>query len=124
MSEQLRHTPEDIPLKAELETRFETKIVTYSDEGIEKPGGMCVCCGSGPNPQPDWRGEPWYVYQAGLCDSDGVYYAMLCEGCLDEIRCANSKRPQTERDEIAEQITELLGDDIDGAQAMLDDLLH
>ena len=62
------------------------------------------------------------MYRAGICDADGVYYAMLCEGCLEEIRFEKSKRPQTERDEVAETITELLGDDIDGAQSMMDDL--
>lgn len=25
-----------------------------------------------------------YIYRAGLCDSDDVYYSMLCEGCLEE----------------------------------------
>lgn len=60
--------------------------------------------------------------RAGICDTDGVFYGMLCEGCLEEIRFENSKRPQTERDEVAETITELLGDDIDGAQSMMDDM--
>ncbi len=62
------------------------------------------------------------MYRAGICDSDGVYYSMLCEGCLDEVRFENSQRPQTERDEIAREVTGLLGDDIDGAQTMMDDL--
>ena len=35
---------------------------------------------------------------------------------------ANAKRPKSERDEIAREVTELLGDDIDGAQVMMDDL--
>lgn len=122
MSEELRQSPEHIPLKAELEERFQAKIVTFDDAGIAKPGGMCGCCGSGPNPTPDWRGDPWYIYRAGICDSDGVFYSQLCEGCLEEIRFENSKRPQTERDGIAREVAELLGDDIDGAQAMMDDL--
>jgi len=109
-------------MQQELESRFRAKIVTYDNGGEECPGGMCRCCGSGPNTAPDWRGDPWYVYQAGFCDSDGVYYSMLCEGCLEDIREENAHRPQTERDEIARQITELLGDDLDGAQTMMDDL--
>lgn len=112
-----------IPLQAELEERFGAKVITYEDGNSIRPGGQCGCCGSGPNVSPDWRDEPWYVFRAGFCDSDGVYYSMLCEGCLEEIRAENDRRPQTERDEIAHEITELLGDDIDGAQTMMDDLL-
>lgn len=122
MSDTLRPLPEDVPLKAELEERFNAKIVTFDDEGVTKPGGMCRCCGSGSNPAPDWRGDPWYVYRAGICDTDGVYYSMLCEGCLEEVRFEHSQRPKTERDEVAKQITDLLGDDIDGAQSMMDDM--
>lgn len=112
----------NIPLREELESRFEAKIVSYENDGKELPGGMCSCCGGGPDVSPTWRSEPWYVYRAGICDSDGVYFSMLCEGCLEEIHDANARRPQTERDEIAHQVTELLGDDIDGAQSMMDDL--
>ncbi len=108
-------------MRAELESRFHAKIVTYEDDGREKPGGMCGCCGGGPDVSPSWRSEPWYVYRAGFCDSDGVYFSMLCEGCLEEIQDANAHRPQTERDEIAREITKLLGDDLDGAQTMMDD---
>ncbi len=111
-----------IPLWEELESRFDAKIVTYENDGQDLPGGMCGCCGSGPDVSPAWRAEPWYVYRAGICDSDGVYYSMLCEGCLEEIRDANARRPETERDEIARELTELLGDDLDGAQTMMDDL--
>ena len=112
-----------IPLRAELEKRFGTKIVTYqSSDGAELPGGQCGCCGSGPNPQPDWRGDPWYVYKAGICDSDGVYYSMLCEGCLEEIREDNDGRPKTLQDELAAEMTALLGDDLDGAQVMMEEL--
>lgn len=111
-----------VPLKAELEKRFGAKIVTYEDGSDICPGGQCGCCGSGPNVSPDWRDEPWYVFRAGICDADGVYFSMLCEGCLEEIRAENDHRPQTQRDEIAREITELLGDDVDGAQSMMDDL--
>ena len=78
--------------------------------------------GSGPNTAPDWRGDPWYVYRAGICDADGVYYSMLYEGCLEDIREENARRPQTDRDAVAREVTELLGDDLDGAQSMMDDL--
>ncbi len=66
-----------IPLREAMESRFGTQIVTYENGGEECPGGMCRCCGSGPNTAPDWRGDPWYVYRAGICDADGVYYSML-----------------------------------------------
>jgi len=113
----------NIPSKAELEKRFGAKVITYEDGSVIRAGGMCACCGSGPDVAPDWRDEPWYVFRAGFCDSDGVYYSQLCEGCLEEIRVENDRRPQTERDEIAREITELLDDDIDGAQTTMDDLL-
>lgn len=120
-NENAKNRPE-IPMREELEARFDARIVTYERDGADLPGGMCGCCGGGPNVEPDWRSEPWYVYRAGICDSDGVFYGMLCEGCLEDIRDENARRPQTERDDIAREITELLVDDIDGAQAMMDDL--
>ena len=110
-----------IPDRSEMETRLQAKIVTFDDHGVEKPGGMCNCCGGGPNVDPDWRDEPWYIYRAGICDADGIYMSMLCEGCLEDIREENAKRPRTQRDEIAREVTELLGDDLDGAQSMMDD---
>ena len=114
--------PHAIAMQQELESRFSAKIVTYDNGGEECPGGMCGCCGSGPNVAPDWRGDPWYVYRAGICDADGIFYSMLCEGCLEDIRDENARRPQTERDHIAREVTKLLGEDSDGAQAFMDDL--
>jgi hypothetical protein len=111
-----------VPMKSELEARLGSRVITYEDGNTIRPGGMCGCCGGGPDVEPDWREDPWYVYKAGFCDSDGVYYSMLCEGCLEDLRAENAGRPQTERDEIAREVTELLGDDIDGAQVTLDDL--
>jgi len=111
-----------IPQRQELESRLQARIVTYERDAEERPGGMCRCCGGGPNVAPDWRADPWYIYQAGICDSDGIYYSTLCEGCLEEIREENARRPTTERDEIAREVTKLLGDDLDGAQAMMEDL--
>lgn len=104
-----------LSLRSELERRLNARVITFTDEGNERPGGMCRCCGGGPVVEPTWRAEPWYVYRAGICDSDGVYYSMLCEGCLEEIRALNTARPLTERDTLAKEITDLLGDDIDGA---------
>ncbi|MCH7727470.1 MAG: hypothetical protein IH991_13455 [Planctomycetes bacterium] len=114
--------PVDVPMQADLEERMGARIVTYEDGDTIRPGGMCGCCGGGPIAKPDWRHESWYVFRAGICDSDGVYYSMLCEGCLEDIRHDNSKRSETERDQMAQEITELLGDDLDGAQIMMDDL--
>ncbi len=109
-------------MRAEMEKRFNAKVVTYEDRKEILPGGMCGRCGSGPDADPDWQAEPRYIYRAGICDPDGVYYSQLCEDCLEETRFESTKRPQTERDETAEDITELLGDDIDGAQTFMDDL--
>jgi hypothetical protein len=104
-----------------MEARLQAKVVTFEKDGDESPGGMCQCCGGGPETEPAWRSEPWYVFYAGLCDGDGVYYAALCEGCLEDIRAENAKRPTTNRDEVAKVVTELLGDDIDGAQSFMED---
>ena len=70
----------------------------------------------------DW----WLVFKAGLVDSDGVFYAMLCggcdgSGCLEDIRGENARRKPTFRDDAAAMITDLLGDDVDGMEAMMDD---
>lgn len=120
-------TPKMRPQMEELEAVMRAKIVTYKDimgpcKGSEFVGGQCSCCGGGPTWAPDWRRDPWLIYRAGICDSDGVFYSMLCEGCLDEIRAANFKRKPTERDTAAAVVSDLLGDDIDGAQAMMEDL--
>ncbi len=111
-----------IPMRDELESQLQARIVTYENSGQELPGGMCGCCGGGSDAKPDWRSEPWYIYRAGICDTDGVYYSMLCEGCLEDIRFANEGRADTQRDETARQITDLMGDDLDGAQGFMDDL--
>jgi hypothetical protein len=108
-------------MRAQLEKRVGAKVITYERDGTILPGGMCACCGAGPNAQPDWQSDPSYIYKAAMCDSDGVYYAMLCEACLEDFRAANDRRPLTERDEIAREITRLLGDDVDGAQTTMDD---
>ena len=76
----------------------------------------------GPDVSPSWRPEPWYNFHAGICDSNGVHFSILCEGCLEDIRAENARRPQTERDEVARQVTELMDGDLDGAQTMMDDL--
>ena len=110
-----------LPQRSDMEQRFAAKVVTFENRGEIQAGGMCSCCGSGPNPYPDWRDEPWYVYRAGLCDVDGVFYSMLCEGCLEDIRAENADRPTSQRDEIARVVSDLLGDDLDGAQSMMDD---
>lgn len=112
----------NLPFRAELEQRLQAKIVTFEHEGQVLPGGACRCCGCGPNTEPDFRGDPWYIYVSNICDTDGVFYAMLCEGCLEEIRHENSKRPATDRDLMAKEISELLDGDIDGTQSMMDDL--
>ena len=108
-------------MRAEMEAHLQAKVVTFEKDGHEFPGGMCGCCGAGPDGNPDWRSDPWYIYQAGICDGDGVYYSMLCEGCVEDIRAENAKRPDSERDEVARLVTELLGDDLDGAQSFMED---
>ncbi len=116
--------PDDkiLPMRAEMEHRFQAKVIVFEKDGQLHAGGMCRCCGSGPNIQPDYQHEPWFIYKANLCDADGVFYAMACQDCLEEIRLANNMRPKTDRDEMAEIISELMDDDLDGSQSMMDDL--
>lgn len=93
-------------------------VVTYTDDQTSRqlPDGQCRCCGTGPTPD----GE-LLIRQAGLCDSDGVFYAMLCDYCLDEILTENKEREQTFRDDLADVAADLFGDDLDGLQAEMDD---
>lgn len=112
------------------ESQFKTTVITWTDRsrskaGVDHPGGQCSCCGAGPriDAEDDW----WLVFKGGLADSDGVYYAMLCDnptkdGCLSEVRRENDRRKPTLRDEAAALVTELMGDDLDGAEAFMDDL--
>jgi hypothetical protein len=93
-------------------------VVTFHDsDGQESPGGQCRCCGAGPNPDNDF-----YIHKAGLCDSDGIFYSMLCRSCLDDILAKYGKRKRSLRDQKAQLVTELLGDDLDGMEAMMEDL--
>ena len=85
---------------------------------------MCSCCGAGPRvtDEHDW----WLVFKAGLCDSDGVFYSMLCdgpsgEGCLSVIRAENKRRKPTFRDDVADIISMMNGDDVDGMQTDFED---
>jgi hypothetical protein len=93
-------------------------------KGLLSPGGMCSCCGAGPRVDGlfDW----WLVFKAGFTDSDGVFMSMLCggpdgSGCLPDLRAEHDRRKPSFRDEAAAIINDLLGDDIDGAQAMFED---
>ena len=111
-----------IPMRAVLEDRLQANVIVFDDGGVERPGGMYRCCGCGPNAAPDFQAEPWYIYRANLCDSDGVFYSMACEECLEDLRYQHSQRPKTGRDEMGDIVSDLMGDDIDGAQTMMDDL--
>jgi hypothetical protein len=72
---------EDVVLGAEK--IHDAKVVAYASQfdnprGLIQPGGQCSCCGAGP--RIDSLGDWWLVFKAGLCDGDGVYYSMLCNG--------------------------------------------
>jgi hypothetical protein len=113
----------------DAEVMFKAKVITFESQfgnprNLTEPGGMCSCCGAGPRvtDEHDW----WLVLRAGLCDSDGVFYSMLCggtsgDGCLEEIRHQNAKRKPTFRDEAASIIALLNGDDVDGMQSEFED---
>jgi hypothetical protein len=120
----------DLPaLIAGAEGLVKAKVVTFTSQFDpdlgEQPGGMCSCCGCSPRIESE---TDWIMnFRAGLCDEDGEYYAQLCEtsdggGCLGAIRAENAHRKPTGRDLKAAILTELLGDDTDGAEAMMEDL--
>lgn len=127
---------ETVVLRAE-EVHEATAITHHEPWGdpkaIHRLGGSCSCCGASPTlhigtmDDDGDHGTDWLVvFKAGLVDSDGVYYSMLCglddgSGCLGSIRAENARRTPTCRDEAATLVTDLLEDDPDGAQAMMED---
>lgn len=80
-------------------------------------GHDCSCCGSRDN------GEDWFVFKAGWCDSDGVYYAKLCgdfegRGCIYEV-----DYPKSFKNEAAKVLQDMMpGEFADGVPSMLDEL--
>ena len=110
--------------EAMVKAKCVTSYDSYRPDESAHPGGMCSCCGAGPriDAEDDW----WLVFKAGFCDSDGVFMSMLCagpdgSGCLEDIRADSDRREPSFRDEAAALIADLLGDDLDGAQAMFED---
>src|SRR3954452_9730157 len=111
------------------EAMFKAKVIIFESQfdnpkSLSEPGGQCSCCGAGTRVTSvyDW----WLVLKAGLCDSDGVFYSMLCggpsvEGWLEEIRHQNAKRKRTFRDDAADIIVMMNGDDVDGMEAEFED---
>ena len=94
--------------------------------------GSCSCCGARPVAKGSGKWNPWgegpprdfdwYVYETRLVDSDGIYMAQLCgdvdgDGCLSDVDRAAPNEHAGQR-----VIADLLGDDTDGAQAMIEDL--
>jgi len=110
----------------------ETPLPTVKLSGKEYPtvAGSCSCCGAAPIRADDPpRHMDWFVVKANRCDSDGVYYPRLCtdadgyEGCLSDV-LDNPPEPvldDLDRQEKADILSELLGDDTDGISAMMDD---
>lgn len=80
-------------------------------------GHDCSCCGSTDN------GEDFFVFRAGWCDSDGVYYPRLCGdgngyGCIYEVVPAESHK-----NEAAQMLLDLMpGEADDGVVTMLEDM--
>jgi hypothetical protein len=111
------------------EASHQASVVVFQSQfdnpnGLYEPGGMCSCCGAGPRvtSRHDW----WLVFRGGICDSDGVYYSQLCAGpnggCLTDLREENARRKRTSRDRAANIVNDLMGNDVDGAQAFMEDL--
>lgn len=79
-------------------------------------GHDCSCCGTVDN------GDDYFVFRAGWCDSDGVYYGKLCSdlegnGCLHSVDCPNSLK-----NDAARMLNEMMpGELCDGVPGMLED---
>lgn len=109
-------------------------------------GGWCRCCGAedheagqkigqagarrywdrGWMPDDRWS-DDFPVYKAGLVDSDGVYYAALCESCFDAIEAEISEdKPDQEtllKRDLANAMLELMPEEYaDGIVTELEDL--
>tara|TARA_B100000745_G_scaffold249914_1_gene171995 strand:+ start:11127 stop:11501 length:375 start_codon:yes stop_codon:yes gene_type:complete len=118
-----------VPSRNKLEREFNARIVTWTPQPSlnpkvrtdrrARPGGSCSCCGGGPEIDMD---PPWYVYHAGIADRDGVFYSMLCQGCLEDIRLENTSRDKTDTDHKAELVRLLLPGDPDGQTSIMEDL--
>ena len=108
-----------IPLRRRMERENKAKIVTWNHENRDRPGGSCSCCGGGHDLEMD---PPWYVYHAGIADRDGVFYSMLCQGCLEDIRWENMKRAKTAVDHKAALVKDLMPGDPDGQASMMEDM--
>lgn len=80
-------------------------------------GHDCSCCGARDN------GEDFFVFEAGFCDSDGVYYAKLC-GDYDGYGCIYAvDYEDSEKNELVSMLKDMMPNEIcDGVPGFLDDL--
>jgi hypothetical protein len=87
----------------------------------EPTTGMCSCCGFGSQSDPlEPSEEGLYLFKAGWCDEDGVFYSRLC-GDLWGYGCIYDVEPR--KDSWKEDtLMDLLGDDLDGMETMMEDL--
>lgn len=94
----------------------ETKGANGKTCGRLGTGHECSCCGARDN------GEDFFVFRAGWCDDDGVYYSKLCGdgrgyGCIYEVEPADSAK-----NEAAQLFIDMMpGEEDDGVPAMLED---
>lgn len=105
--------------------------------------GACAMCGARPHNHDDrvadrsWchvgqsstYGTTWVIVRAGLCDSDGVYYAALCagdgsdDGCLDDVLAQQNDIPEDRADRLA-ALTDVMPDEwADGIASEMADTL-
>ncbi len=88
------------------------KYATANGKKYELTQGSCSCCGTSP-------GKNFSVVRAGLVDSDGVYYALLCAevdegqawgGCLEDVLREQARKGKNPRQEKANILRSLLGE--------------
>ena len=100
----------------------------------------CSCCGGtahykGDPAQPvpglkDTYDYAWYVFRAGLSDSDGEYYARLCGdeqglgGCLEAVAAQQDEVPRDIQEAIAIARELMPGEEDDGVISTIQDYIE
>lgn len=112
--------------------------VKLNGRAFKTVAASCSCCGASPIRADDPPRQPFdrrderngfdhFVYKASMMDSDRVYFMYLCgdesgEGCLSEVLNQQTDiDPDSDRAVKLEVLNELLGDDLDGVWAMMDE---
>lgn len=107
-------------------------VIGANGKKCESVGGSCSCCGGSAYKagEKDCNGrittEDWYVFRAGWCDSDGVFFSRLCGdkdgiGCITEVKPAHNKAnmfAQAMMDIMPGEVDDAIVSEMEDLQAM------